>query len=602
MKTCCGFLTVAAYLTVLAWHAAAIAGDAVRSGYERSVSGVVYWDTNANGRRDRDEIGAVGIRITGNRRTVVTDSSGLYTLKPDEPLLTISLSFPSGCWPTTGWFRQLKAERATGVDFGLRRETQALPLVFVQMTDTHGDFAWASEVILQECEALPIQPRFYVVTGDLLSGDPWIDKAEQLRERFSKIGQELADCQVPVFMVPGNHDTVGYGGGGRIKILAEDTKHPLFGNRCWERHICPSHWSFSSYGMHFVGIEYAQYIDGKWHQPASKAQAWVDEETRGIEKGDRTVLLAHSPKHGTLVDKKGFTLGLFGDSHTEGCYFQPGAETPAFGPNVLVSGLTKKPYARRGAERRYTQDGRPTGYRIVVVEKDRIDTFYKAIGEPHTILVNSPRRFQGVKLGASFDASGQIFDPGQRVEDVTVCLDGQRMRVTLHRRRYWIDFEATLENADLVDGFYNLTAEATWPDGRYGVTEPYLLLTGREAAFKAGSPAQLVGTIHSPTQTYTLLVNDVEMRKIAPGQEAFSVQLPVGLLKRLNTVSLKDGDWRQVSGISSFSWNGKMFVDQRKIFAWGYTHTLSKQRALCFDLDYSGPPVRWCVKKTRPQD
>jgi len=368
----------------------------------------------------------------------------------------------------------------------------------------------------------------------------------------------------------------------------------------WERHVCPSHWSFSSHGVHFVGIEYAHYVDGKWHQPASKTQAWVDKETNCVEKGDRTVLLAHSPRHGTLVEQKSFTLGLFGDSHTEGRYFQPGAETPAFGSNVLVGGLTKRPYARRGTERRYTQDGRPTGYRIVVVEKDRIDSFYKAIGEPHTILVNSPRRFHSVKAGDSFGASGQIFDPGQRVEDVAVSLDGKRMRVTLHRRRFWIDFEATLENADLVDGFYDLTVEAAWPDDRYGIAEPYLLVTGREAAFNARTPAQLIGTIHSPTRTYTLLVNDLEMTKIVPGQDAFSVQLPVGLLKRLNTVSLKDGDWRQVVGISSFSWNGESFVDQRKIFAWGYTHTLSKQKTLCFDLEYPGPPVRWCVKKTSP--
>jgi len=166
----------------------------------------------------------------------------------------------------------------------------------------------------------------------------------------------------------------------------------------------------------------------------------------------------------------------------------------------------------------------------------------------------------------------------------------------------WIDFDAPLETADLVDGFHDLAVEATWPDGRYGVTGPYLLLTGREAAFKASVPAQLAGTIHFPARTYTLLVNNVEMTKIVPGQDVFSVQLPVGLLKRLNTVSLQDGDWRQVAGISSFSWHGKTFVDQGKVFAWGYTHTLSKQRTLCFDLEYPGPPVRWCVKKTSPND
>jgi hypothetical protein len=176
------------------------------------------------------------------------------------------------------------------------------------------------------------------------------------------------------------------------------------------------------------------------------------------------------------------------------------------------------------------------------------------------------------------------------------------MQVTLHRRRFWIDFKATLETANLVDGFHDLTVEATWPEGRYGVTEPYLLFTGREAAFTAGAPAQLVGTVHSPGRTYTLLVNDAEMTKIVPGQDEFSVQLPVGLLKRLNSVFLQDGDWRQVAGISAFSWNGKTFLDQRRIFAWGYTHALAKQRTLYFDLEYPGPPVRWCVRETNPNE
>jgi len=99
MKAYRGFVIVAACLTALARSAAVPAGDAFRSEYEQSVNGVVYWDTNANGRRDRDETGAAGIRLIGNHRTTVTESSGLYTLKSDEPLLAISLSFPSGNWP-----------------------------------------------------------------------------------------------------------------------------------------------------------------------------------------------------------------------------------------------------------------------------------------------------------------------------------------------------------------------------------------------------------------------------------------------------------------------------------------------------------------------
>lgn len=137
--------------------------------------------------------------------------------------------------------------------------------------------------------------------------------------------------------------------------------------------------------------------------------------------------MAHSPSHGKIVVESNLTLGLFGDTHTAGRYYRPGEETPVFpGRNILIAGTSYPPQHGRRRGRNYIQDGWPTGYNIVVVEEDRIDTFYKVLTEPRSILVNSPRRFQTITDTDQLTVRGQIFDTKYEVKRITVSLDDQR--------------------------------------------------------------------------------------------------------------------------------------------------------------------------------
>jgi len=592
-------VTAMLLLSVLVWAVWAVGPvrAAPASPGATSVTGTVFWDENANGLRDPGEAGAPGVRVTGGRRTAVTDDAGRYALSAEEPFITVAVSFPSGAWPTTGWFHRLEQAQESGVDFGLRRDDQKLPLVFVQFTDPHGAQPVTMPKVLEECKALPLAPKFYICTGDMRSGDPSVRNVPELEESFSVIGENFEQFPAPLFMVPGNHDTVGYGGTSRQVIEPGDVDHPLFGNRCWERYVCPSYWSFSCAGVHFMGVEYAQYLDGRWNRRAPDTEAWLRGELAELPEGARTVLSAHSPGRGQTAVDLGLTLGLFGDSHTEGPYCRPGSEEPEFPDNALVGGLCQ--IARRG-ERTYTcQDGRPMGYRIVVVEADRIDTFYKAFDEPHTIMVNRPRRFVTLRASESLEVRGQFFDPDDRIAEVTVSLGGRQVRASVQRRRFWGDFEATLDVSGLPEGFHDLTVTTASARGKHSLTEPYLLLTGREEDFVAAGPATLTGTVRRVEKPCTLLVNGQEVGSVGPDAAGgrFAIEVPTGLLKRLNRVSLRSGGGStpRLADVHMV-YDGRDVLDQHRVFAWGYDHRLEPGRELYFDLTVPGPPVQWHVR------
>ncbi len=567
----------------------------------KKATGLVYWDENGNGKHDESEAGVPGIRVTALHRIATTDDDGKYVLTSDGPFVTISVSFPSGTKPTSGWFRRMDREQEVDVDFGLQREKQEFPFVFVQFTDSHGSLGWFSTVAPGECEALSIKPRFYFNTGDLGSGDPSVRNVERLVNRFERTRADFEAFGQPLFAVPGNHDTVGYGGRASIEISPEDVEHPLFGSRCWERFICPSYWSFTYAGIHFMGIEWASYIDGKWEMVSQATREWIADELDSLSDGTRTILLAHNPGRGKIVVENNLALGLFGDSHTADRYYRPGEEEPVFPQrNVLIAGISQPPEYGKGRGRRYTQDGWPTGYRIVVVEEDRIDTFYKALTEPHSILVNSPRRFQAITNTDQLTVSGQVFDPKHEVKEITVNIGDRQVQPELTQRRFWIDFKATLSLEDLTQGFHNLTVEATWPEGTYRLREPYLFLTGREVKFPAAGPARIEGEASRLEESRRLLFNGTEIGVVSPGSERFSFDVPADLLKRLNHVALASGiAWKTRLANVSLSYAGKVHVDQHRISTWGYGPDLRGTKPLYFDLAMPGPAVKWSIEEVK---
>ena len=484
------------------------------------------------------------------------------------------------------------------MDFGLRRQEQPLPFAFVQMTDPHGAHPLTLPQVLGECKGLPLAPSFYVCTGDMRSGSPTVRDLPDLERTFGGMARTFDQFGAPLFMVPGNHDTVEFDFRQTEPLTAERTAHPLFGNGCWECYVCPSYWSFSYGGVHFVALPYTGYVDGRWNSLPPQEERWLREDVQAAA-GERIVFFTHNPSMGRLIEQYGMTLGLFGDSHTEGPYVRVGVEKPEFGPKALVGGMCQEARDPRTGERRYDATGRPMGYRIVVVSAGSIDTFFKALGEPHTIMATEPRRFAATRTGEGSALVGQFFDPAGSVTAVRVSVAGLPHEVTVTKGPLFGRFEAPLSHAGLPDGFHEVRVTAQYADGAYSVAEPYLLLAGVAGDFKATGPVHLTGRAERLAQPCPVLLNGQAAASVTgPAGGTFDVELPAVLLRRLNTVSIaaSEGDRPLLRDVHLRSADGQVFYDQHRIFGWGFQSDLEPGKQLYFDLTCPGPPVRWNVE------
>lgn len=52
-----------------------------------------------------------------------------------------------------------------------------------------------------------------------------------------------------------------------------------------------------------------------------------------------------------------------------------------------------------------------------------------------------------------------------------------------------------------------------------------------------------------------------------------------------------------LTGRATFTRAGREFVDQHRIFHWGYDSRLTPGRSLCFDLESASPRVEWSIRQ-----
>jgi hypothetical protein len=294
-------------------------------------------------------------------------------------------------------------------------------------------------------------------------------------------------------------------------------------------------------------------------QPYSPAmRAWVQAELGAMSDPKRVVLLKHAPvwlgRDSGFLDI-GQELALSGHSHVEG---------PIGGnERMLASGDLR---ALTG----YLADGRPHGYRIVVVEKDRMDSFYKGYGETRAVMIHTPRRHSTHRGAAPLPIRGQAFDPKGGIRELGVSLGGTRLKVNRAKRRLWSDFAAEADVMHLVDGFHDLVVKVETSDGAYRLTQPCLILTGKEERFRASGPARLVGDAYGMTARGEVWVNGVRVGTIRPEgkhMQAFAFAVPAGALKRVNRIALKSAPARARLWNVKLSHEGRDYVDHRQTWA-----------------------------------
>ena len=189
-------------------------------------------------------------------------------------------------WAGTGVLWTVSGGVASSVLVGGAQAASAGAFSFVQISDTHVGFNKAANpdpiATLHEAiahvKALPQQPAFVLHTGDITH----LSKPEQ----FDTADQILKDVGVPVFHVPGEHDTLDEGNG---KVYL-DRYGPM------TKAKGTGYYSFDHGGVHFIALINVVGLTGGGSGSLGADQIqWLAEDVAGLSSSTPIVVFAHMP-------------------------------------------------------------------------------------------------------------------------------------------------------------------------------------------------------------------------------------------------------------------------------------------------------------------
>ncbi|MBX3161542.1 MAG: PQQ-binding-like beta-propeller repeat protein [Deltaproteobacteria bacterium] len=428
--------------------AAALLLAAAAPAHARTVRGLVFDDTNGDGRPQRGEPGVANAVVAVDvARFAVTDADGRYELEvPAGARGIVWVRVPDGFRPGPVWGRAPAGDGELDLALSRLAAPHRGPITFVAAADTHmtGAQPFALELARAADDAVAFHPApaFFTILGDVTQGSSL--------EQFGLVEAQLTGLAVPYIPVPGNHDW--YDGG-----------------EAWFAHYGPDNYSFDIGRIHFV----------VWNMAMSETDigAYLGAELRHVAPDMTVVALTHAPPVPSILRtlrRLGVAYVLSGHTHTNRAVDHGG----------LVE-LTTEPMLMGGL------DFTPAGYRIVtlvpgspaeLVSEHRtvVDVPRVAIVAPGTTGCVSPAS-SGIVVAADLDAASTR---------VTARLDcGTPVALAYAGGRTW-----RYATPALAPGSHTLSVEAASPSGaRAARTITFTACAQLEPPAPAAAWAQLGG-------------------------------------------------------------------------------------------------------------
>ncbi len=398
---CFTLLLVLLPCSLLAYETAAKATQTAR--------GVVFDDSNGNGRRDDQEPGIAGIRVSNGADLVKTDSQGRYEITVDDDDIVFVVK-PRG-WqvplgknnlPQFFYIHKPAGSPAnfkfagvdpTGplpksIDFPLHRQDEPEKFKAILFGDpqprniTEVEYI-AHDVIEQIVAEEAHGAAFGVTLGDIVFDD--LSIMEPLNQAIALIG-------IPWYNVIGNHD---------LNLDAADDEGS---DETFERIYGPSYYSFDYGPTHFLVLDNVTWVgahDGKkahYHGGLGQRQMqFIRNDLAMIPEDQLVVLLMHIPlgemkdRQGLyrLIEKRPATVSISAHTHFMEHRFI-GKEDGWMGPekhhhivNVTVCGSWwRGKKDERGIPHATMSDGGPNGYSIMEFDGDRYSLSIRAASRP----------------------------------------------------------------------------------------------------------------------------------------------------------------------------------------------------------------------------
>lgn len=389
--------------TVLILAAAAVV-ESQRSA-EPVARGIVFHDSNANGRHDAGEDRLEGIRVSNGREIVRTDARGQYELPATDDMIVFVIK-PQG-WrtpldahnlprfyyihkPAGSPKSQYPGVEPTGtlpaeINFPLYPQEEPAQFQAILFGDPQPRDQKELDYIAHDVieELIGTDASFGVTLGDIMFNDL------SLMESNNRL---IALLGIPWYNVLGNHD------------INFDARHDHHSDETFERVYGPAYYSFDYGQVHFLVLDDVEWLydeeggKGRYRGGLGERQmAFIRKDLSLIPDDQMVVLMMHIPlvdvedRHELyrLIEQRPFCLSIAGHTHHHEHRFIT-HEDGWRGPkphhhiiNVTVCGSWWSGAPdERGIPHATMADGAPNGYSILTFDGRDYTLDFKAAGRP----------------------------------------------------------------------------------------------------------------------------------------------------------------------------------------------------------------------------
>jgi hypothetical protein len=251
-----------------------------------AVSGVVFDDASANGRRDEGEAGLPGVVVSDGTTAATSGADGTYTL-PAVAARHVFVVTPGDRRAVTGWFHPAAAR----VDFALAAGPVGARWLFAHLSDPHVRAENADRLRRALALAGARGVDCALVSGDLVHDALRADEAAA-RAEFALYASVARTARFPLRPAIGNHDLFGIDRG--YSHVGPD--YPLYGKALYEQAQGPRYSAFNRGRIHFIVLDTIGVDDTRYFGELDAAQlAWIRSELRHVPPGTTVVTVGHIP-------------------------------------------------------------------------------------------------------------------------------------------------------------------------------------------------------------------------------------------------------------------------------------------------------------------
>jgi hypothetical protein len=245
---------------------------------------------------------------------------------------------------------------------------------------------------------------------------------------------------------------------------------------------------------------------------------------------------------------------------------------------------------------------RATGYRLVHVTGDGIDTFYRTTGQPHAVTIDFPRGREYIGRGSL--VRGAFYDPQRAIERLTVRAGEAEVEVPFERGPVCCRFAAALPIDSIAGGIRPLFVTLEREGETWQAVGSAFVLSERSDPLPGVAGATLECDVGGIDSSALLHVNGELLAELKPtalkgdgpfaapvkGTEVVRVGVPCDRLRRFNRVELRSRN-RESGGVDRFCaldarllYAGQTFRDPRFPSGEGNPRTIEFEQDYWIDL------------------